>query len=146
MREATACSAPYLLTVRNNDITLRKFWVVMLSNGIQVYQDSKSGIPDAWKRLRQYCADYDVKVLGMAYVNADNLSLQINMPNNAEAYFHARKVQRLVAHGHGQFVESLGFGFRDGDNLNIYWLNDSDEISLEVRPFNKEDRFVINNV
>lgn len=134
MIEATAMAAPYNLVVRPTDCQLRQFWVVLLDNGLQVFEDRKPNMRNAWLRLKEYCGDYNVNIASMAYVDVDHLNNQINMPHGCSGYVVMNRMGRLVAPGTHVTHAERGFGYLENGRLLIYWLDEqAGVVSFESR-------------
>jgi len=134
-----AKGAPYHLTTVREGCPLDKFWVVMLDCGIEVYQNDKDPNleePDPWMRLKQFCADYDVSILGMALgYRLERDPRQINLDNMASGYFYAQRVRMLFGASVPTHYSdrAIGVGQLNDDVLRIVWVLDNGEEHAEMR-------------
>lgn len=130
----------YGLATTIEECPYEKFWVVILSDGTQVFQsepDAKFNQPNPWVRLKQYCQDKKLHVAGMAYANkAYDQSQQINLSHLADGYFYSKRVRKMLTYhpaytGFQDNAEGVGEVF--GDKLIIKWIHPDGRIEDEIR-------------
>jgi hypothetical protein len=72
------------------DNNVRDGWIVTLSNGQVVYEDRPPGELAAWERLRTYCIENDLSIVGMKLRIGH---LEIKMPSGQEGYVHKKRAK-----------------------------------------------------
>jgi len=132
--------APYYLATSIEQTPFYRFWVVLLENGLEVYQscdDPKLEEPNSWIRLKQFCEDNDVKPSSMAFASADlNPHTQINLDPLADGYFYTKRIRKLIAANpnfSGREDHAQGVGQLYKDTLKIIWEFDDGSIEMEER-------------
>lgn len=136
-----AQGAPYHLATSFEECPLGRFWVVQLSCGLEIYQSEDNPTydePSAWMRLKQFCNDHDVQPMNMAVTGKDlDPSRQINLDPQADAYYYARRLRKLMAAnaGYSGYQDSAqGVGQLHGKKLRIVWeFDDGRGFDIEER-------------
>jgi len=133
-----AQAAPYNLATAMGESDLDRFWVVLLSNGTEVFQTAENPTlsePNSWVRLKQFCADYNLHIINMAVANRDlDPRSQINLDPTADGFFYSRRIRRLMCanpYKSGYNDEAQGYGYLRGDDLMIYWELTDGRIEVE---------------
>lgn len=136
-----AKGAPYNLALKIEECSLWRFWVVLLDNGMEVYQtadDPSLDEPNPWMRLKLFCQDHQRKIVSMAFARKDfDPVAQINLTPQADGYFYSRRIRRMLAANRsvGGFMdEAQGFGELHGNQLTIHWVDvNSGRVTTEKR-------------
>jgi hypothetical protein len=135
--EIIANGAPYYLITDRSNCSLDCFWVVILDNNMAVFQDEpRSDIRpcNPWLRLKKFCEDTGAKILGMAFIGNNDPNKQLNLKNNAEGYFYAKRIRALFNAGVWNFQDvSEGVGYLENDTLIIYWYINNVQVEIEYR-------------
>lgn len=140
-----AKGAPYHLTTEMEECSMWRFWVVLLDNGVEVYQtleDPTLDEPNSWLRLKQFCKDQNCKIASMSFARQDfNPVAQINLTPQADGYFYSKRVRRMMTqnpHFANYQDEAQGFGELHGDTLTIHWVDSRNgRVTTESRDFSK---------
>lgn len=129
-----AKDAPYHLATEIGECQLWRFWVVLLSNGMEVYQtleDPRLPEHNSWLRLKQFCSDHDLKIMSMSFARKDFCEMaQINLKPQAEGYFYSKRMRKLLCADpgfSGYQDEAQGFGELEGNILTIHWVKSDEE-------------------
>lgn len=144
---AVAQGAPYCLATSLEECSLDRFWVVQLDCGFDVFQSVENASldePNAWMRLKQFCADHNVKITNMARASRDlNPHTQINFDPMADGYFYARRVRKLMCGNpllNGYVDRAEGCGQLHKNVLKIVWEMESGGIDLETRDLDENPK------
>jgi hypothetical protein len=127
-----AKGAPYHLATSLEECPLWRFWVVLLDSGqgMEIFQTPDEAAfeeSSTWMRLRRFCDDHDLRIVGMAYAQKDlDQSCQINLTPQADGYFYSKRIRKMMA-AHPAFSgysdEAQGVGELKGDILTIHWID-----------------------
>ncbi len=95
-------------------------WIVKLSNGETIFQDDyRVGLKEhsAWLRLRAYCKEQRLHIIGMRLEFRSN---KVKLPDNAEGYFFTKMAGAWI----GQSTDNkYGIGIlKDGEVIIIFYL------------------------
>ncbi len=138
----------YHLATRLEECPFDSFWVVLLDDGTEVYQNEDRADlqePSPWMRLKLLCEEAGRKILHMAYAFKNGQGEQINALPNADGYFFSKRIRKLMAQhpiwsGYGD--EAIGLGYLRGVILTIKWRRNDGVVETEERniaeqrPFN----------
>tara|TARA_S200002703_G_scaffold154479_1_gene157336 strand:- start:1353 stop:1763 length:411 start_codon:yes stop_codon:yes gene_type:complete len=125
-----------------------RFWVVLLDNGVEVYQtleDPTLDEPNPWLRLKQFCKDHNCKIASMSFARRDfNPVAQINLAQQADGYFYSKRIRKMLAANPafaGYQDEAQGFGELKGEQLTIHWVDTSNgKVTVERRDLNSNKK------
>lgn len=140
----------YNLATSLQECPFDSFWVVLLSDGTEIYQsDDNPSLHEAspWMRLKLLCKEKGVYICHMAYAHRSAAKQQINCIPDADGYFFSKRVRKMMAADPaycGYTDNSVGIGYMHGAILKIHWLLDNgiveveekDISRLEQKPFN----------
>jgi len=119
-----------------------RFYVAELSNGQEVYQDTRENAPHAWRRLKEFLqANTDLKIVGLRLKEGTH---SFDMPKDQKGYVYGMKEIKVFpfgAAGGGVCV-----GYFDGENSTMFWISDKGEnVGKETRSKEKTGFFLIEN-
>jgi hypothetical protein len=123
-------------------VGVNRFYVAELSNGKDVYQDTREKTAHAWRRLKQFLeANTDLKIVGMRLVEGNH---SFDMPKNQKGYIYGMKEVRVFPFG-GQ-GGAVCVGYFDGENSTMFWIsNKGDKVAKETRSKEQTGFFLIEN-
>tara|TARA_R110000822_G_scaffold83591_10_gene196779 strand:+ start:354 stop:830 length:477 start_codon:yes stop_codon:yes gene_type:complete len=147
-----AKGAPYHLVTEVEECPMWRFWVVLLDNGVEVYQtldDPSLDEPNSWVRLKQFCKDNDCKIVGMSFARQDlNPVAQINLTPQSDGYFYSKRVRKMMTanpHFANYTDEAQGFGELHGETLTIHWVDSANgRVTIEKRDLSKSKKHQMN--
>ena len=125
-----------------------KYYIAELSNGKNVYQDTREKGPHAWVRLKQFLqANKDLKITGLSLMEFNtktNKSTSIDMPKNQIGYCFGKKMVKIFM-GNTE-VQGTCVGYFDGINATLFWVSeDGENVGKEIRSKDKCGFFLIEN-
>ena len=143
-----AQGAPYHLVIEIEECPMWRFWVVLLDNGLEVYQtleDSDLDVPNPWLRLKQFCKDQKCKIVSMSFARKDfNPVAQINLTPLSDGYFYSKRVRKMLTanpYFSGYTDEAQGFGELNNDTLTIHWVDSNNgRVTTERRDLSKNPK------
>jgi len=136
-----AKGAPYHLVTEMGECPMWRFWVVLLDNGLEVYQTLENpdlDEPNPWLRLKQFCKDQNCKIASMSFARQDfNPVAQINLTQQADGYFYSKRIRKMMTpnpYFSGYQDEAQGFGELKGEQLTIHWVDSNNgRVTTECR-------------
>lgn len=144
-----AKDAPYHLATEIGGCQLWRFWVVLLSNGMEIFQtleDPSLAECNPWIRLSKFCADHNLKIVSMSFARKDYCEMaQINLKPMADGYFYSRRIRKMLCADpgfSGYQDEAQGFGELNGNILTIHWVRSDEEgaVTVEHRDISKSTK------
>lgn len=132
----------YQLATRLEECPFDSFWVVLLDDGTEVYQnEDNAALTEAspWMRLKLFCQEHGRKIVHMAYAFRGS-GEQINCLPDADGYFFAKRIRKLMA-SHpaisGFADEAIGVGYLRGVVLTIHWRRNDGVVETETRDISR---------
>jgi hypothetical protein len=119
----------------DNSGSKHRGWIASLSDGTTVFQDyaqdnNERGEPSSWqtllKRLRE-----DTNGLKITQMRLQRGKRTVTSKKNAEGYFHAYEIQKII--GSGRTLHFQGIGHVSGDRVFITWVNEQGDSKQETR-------------
>jgi hypothetical protein len=140
----------YHLATRLEECPFDSFWVVLLDDGTEVYQnEDRSDLlePSPWMRLKLMCRETGRKILHMAYAFRNGQGEQINALPSADGYLFSKRIRKMMSQHpgwSGYEDDAVGIGYLRGAILTIKWRRNDGVVEteernisqLEQKPFN----------
>jgi hypothetical protein len=130
----------YHLATRLEECPFEWYWAVSIDNGFNVFQtedDQSLKEPNSWMRLKQFCQDEKVKIIAMVYGCRSNSRANLNITPNADGYFFAKRVRRMLMATDPNFWgyedQATGFGALNKNTLHIMWRDPKGQLLHESR-------------
>lgn len=129
----------YHLATRLEECPFDHFWVVLLDDGTEVYQNEDNlsfKEHNPWMRLKQLCEECGRKICHMAYASRDGVG-QINCVPDANGYFFSKRLRQLMSMFSSYADDAVGVGYLRGNILTIHWKRNDGVIETEERDITK---------
>jgi len=134
---------------RHPHVTRGNRWIASLSDGTTVFEDITPKQKSAWRRLKDYIQENDLQITNLrleAYgkfitllkYKSDHGEVQI------DGYWQSSKIGAFLGGVSGE-INWRGIGFIKDEQVNIIWVDDSGNITSELRDFHEDDPAAILN-
>ena len=133
----------YHLATRLEECPFDSFWVVLLDDGTEVYQnedDPNLQESSPWMRLKLFCQEQGRKICHMAYAFREGRGTQINCLPDADGYFFSKRLSKLMAQHpavSGWTQSAIAVGYLRGNTLTVIWRRDDGVVEEEHRDISK---------
>lgn len=150
MTLAFSSKHPYVPNPKDDPEASR--WIVSLSDGSTVFEDTTPNERSAWMRLRDYVETHNLKVTNLrleAYGRRVHLIPYKDAEGQAQlnGYWQSKQINAVLSSGGVIESNARGVGILKGREIWITWVYQDGTTKQEVREYEFGDKAVIvNNV
>lgn len=126
----------------NKPNDMEAYYVVTLSDGQEIYQDTRLGQEHAWNRLKIFLSyNPSIKLVGM---RLERNGVKFEMPQNQLGYFFGLKHKAIYP---GPQQGYVGCGYFDGEIVSVRWFSNPGfkQSYVETRTPEQAGFFLIKN-